>query len=250
MWYSRVFTLEHCYCFHELTTLLQPFPSNITLTDWLKPHIEDHEYTQAQRRWLLQLYPDYFKRLWERATFGQYIVGNSDSFVIENLPALWLLWPDMKFVISIRNGINCVQSHFVHRQHFGITLAQRMSEKWDTDDFFTVSCYLWKKHTTELENSRRWLVTMGAQCLLVHFEEITASLNGLRQIWDWIGIGRWDEYADRNQQLLTTPVNARTNNQRVVSADEVWFSWTHQQRDIFTEVCGDAMQQFGYMLPA
>ncbi|HVO26544.1 MAG TPA: hypothetical protein VMW56_23280 [Candidatus Margulisiibacteriota bacterium] len=30
---SRLFTMEHPFCYHELTTLLQPYPSNEALHD-------------------------------------------------------------------------------------------------------------------------------------------------------------------------------------------------------------------------
>ena len=38
---SRLFTMEHPFCYHELTTLLQPYPSNEALHEWFPAQTAD-----------------------------------------------------------------------------------------------------------------------------------------------------------------------------------------------------------------
>ena len=248
MWYSRLLTTAHSFCFHELTTLLQPYPSNLILHDWFQEQVTNREFKEVQRRRLLQCYPTYFARHWERANFGQHIVGNSDHFILEFLPALWLLWPDMRFIFSVRNGINVVQSRFVHYPHIPKSILVRQQGKWQTDDFFAQCCHAWVEEIALMEKSKRWLRGQ-APCIETTLEKMTADLEEVKKIWNWIGIGKWDEYADRNQRMLTTPVNARTNAQSIVGWEQIWAGWTRQQRDTFRAICGEVQRRLGYHLP-
>jgi hypothetical protein len=51
-------------------------------------------------------------------------------------------------------------------------------------------------------------------------ELLTTDLDELKIIWDWVGFGKWDQHLERNQQMVRTPVNARTNQQSVVSRND------------------------------
>jgi hypothetical protein len=73
-----LFTTERSYCFHELSNLLRPYPSNYALTHWIAEQAYDHDFEQLQWRMLPQGFPEYFLRHWERARGGQFVVGNSD----------------------------------------------------------------------------------------------------------------------------------------------------------------------------
>ena len=106
MWFSKVLTAGPSFCFHELTTHLLLYPSNLGMDEWFHEHVTDPTSDLSQRRWFLQCYPQYFARLWERAIYGQTLVGNSDHLFLGFLPGLWGLWPAMRFVFSARNGIN------------------------------------------------------------------------------------------------------------------------------------------------
>lgn len=248
-WFSRLFTMEHAFCYHELTTLLQPYPSNEALHQWLRAQTADHDFEQMQRRWLLQCYPTYFARFWERANFGQHIVGNSDHFILEYLPALWLLWPEMKFIFSVRNGINCVQSHYTHYRHFPDPVLTPMEAEDGTADFFVQSCHLWADEVAAQERSKQWL-TGRAQCIDTTLERVTTDLDELKTIWDWVGFGKWDQHLERNQQMVRTPVNARTNQQSVVSWQKIWNDWTPQQQQTYWSICGETHRKLGYDVPS
>jgi hypothetical protein len=247
-WFSKLFTMEHSYCFHELTTHLRPYPSNITLQEWLKNQVEDHPFEEAQRRAILQCYPEYFSRLWERAIYGQYIVGNSDSFIIQNAPGLWLLWPNMKFILSLRNGINCVESAYVHEANYPISIKLKIRKEYNTDNFFALCCHNWVKNISHWVESRKWLIER-AQCIETRLEKITRDLNELRRVWDWVGFGQWKEYEKRNRKLMVTPMNVRVNQKKVFSAEDIWHLWSNLQRDIFQKICGETMTSIGYTIP-
>ena len=247
-WFSKVFTIDYSFCYHELTTHLHPFPSNVALDDWLIEQVEDYDYESAQRRWILQCYPDYFARLWERALYGQHIVGNSDNFTLRFLPGLWLLWPDMKFVFSARNGINVVHSRFIHETKTPISYRANWKKRWGSDDFFTLCCHNWVAEIADWKKSKDWL-RARAQCLETRFEKVTKDPAELRGVWDWIGFGNWEKNEKRNRELMATPVNARVNTQQIHTPEDIWRMWTEEQREIFKKTCGDTIKTLGYSIP-
>jgi len=248
MWFSRLFTTDHSFCYHELTTLLRPFPSNVALHDWLQPWVADHDFEQSQRRWVLTCYPTYFERLWEKVNSGQFIVGNSDHFHLEFLPGLWLLWPDMKFVFAVRNGINCVQSHAIHLSSTPTEIVARQQKRYNTGLFFEQCCHLWVDEVRQLERSRSWLQAR-ANCLETRLEGVTSNIEQVKRVWDWIGIGEWAKYEQRNLDLMRTPLNARTNKGIVVGWESIWENWTREQRETFRAICGETQVRLGYELP-
>ena len=48
---------------------------------------------------------------------------------------------------------------------------------------------------------------------------------------------------------MSSPVNARLNVERVVSAEEIWEGWSPEQQRTFVDLCGPAQQDLGYELP-
>jgi len=250
MWFSRVLTTEHSFCYHELVTHLHPYPTNLVLGQWFQEQVTDSSYELAQRRAILQCYPDYFARHWERAIYGQYIVGNSDSYLVRYLPGLWLLWPDMRFIFSTRNGINCVQSHYVKQPEVPAIVRLLLQERYDTaTDPFAACCHRWVTAIRGHTKSKTWLVEHGANCIETKFEKVTSDLNELHRLWDWLGIDKWDEHAERNARFMETPINPRMNIKKIVQPEETWRAWSPEQRKTFREICGETMAQLGYPLP-
>jgi len=89
-----------------------------------------------------------------------------------------------------------------------------------------------------------------AQCIDTTLERVTTDLDELKAVWDWVGFGNWDQYLERNRQLVRTPVNARTNRQSVVSWQKIWNDWTPQQRQTYWSICGETHLRLGYDAPA
>ena len=248
-WFSDLFTTDRSFCYHELTTHLHPYPSNVALDGWLREEIGNSDSEDGQRRLVLQGYPDYFKRLWERTNYGEHIVGNSDSGTVKLVRGLSLLWPDMKFVFVIRNGINWVQSHFSNQANVPPSVMAELKARWNSEDYFEICCQRWTGGVSVLSKSKAWLAERGGEFAETGLEAVTTSLDELHRVWDWLRIGEWERYAERNAGLMHTPINARTNVQRVVPAEEIWASWTDEQRRKFESVCGSTMLEHAYGIP-
>jgi hypothetical protein len=247
MWYSRVLTTEASYCFHELSTHLNPYPSNIMAEVSLAEKMEDWDPEAKRRRILLQGYPRYFSRLFERINYRQHIVGNSDS-TFQLVIGSWSLWPSTKYIFSVRNGINTVQSAYSAERNMPKPILSRLEKRFNTPDFFTIVCNQWRNMIEKLEDSMVWL-EKKADILTVRFEEVTGSLEGLQTVWDWLGIPNWEKYESRNIKMIQTPINARTNKKGVVQPEEIWGQWTSGQKAVFRTVCGEVMNRHGYPIP-
>ncbi len=249
-WFSRLLTTDRSFCYHELTAMLQPYEAHPALNAWIKEQVADHSPELAQRRWVLQRYPEYFARHWERATFGQHIVGNSDAATIDLVPGLWSLWPDMKFIFSIRNGIRVVQSRTLDTSDFTPGVLAKNSARWGTDDIFQILCHRWVKAAEAIIAAKDWVAQRApAAVFQTRLEKITTDLEEIEKLWNWIGIGDWERYAERNASLQLTPVNARTSSERFVQPEEIWERWTPDQRQHFRAICGEMTSRAGYELP-
>lgn len=253
-WYSRLFTTAVSFCFHELTALLRPYPSNWAVNEWAERQAEEQGFIGGlsrtyfeprHRRVLLQAYPDYFARHWERAAFGQHIVGNSDAGILPYVSGIRFLWPSMKFLFSTRNGINVVQSasQLAPVGPEAETIAPDMG-------LFGASCERWVESMQLIEHHKTRLVERGfdLDMLEVRLEDVTTDASALRRVWDWL-VGDWQSYEERNLDLMVTPVNVRINVRRVWSAHEVWERWTASQRETFTAICGETQIRAGYDVP-
>lgn len=245
-WYSQVFSIEHSFCFHELTTRLRPYPSNIALSEYLAVQAVDHTYEQGQRGRILQSFPEYFSRHWEQSICGHKLVGNSDCFGVYAAPGLWLLWPDMRFVFSVRNGINVVQS--INQLAPNTPFAH-----WDKgipdQEGFAGICRYWVAQVQAYCQSLEWLTERNALIQETRLETMTSDPQEFRRIWEWLDVGPWEKHAERNLKLMQTPVNVRTNQTRVLGPTEIWQSWTLDQRATFREICSTAMRRLHYSIP-
>jgi hypothetical protein len=248
-WYSELFTTDRSFCYHQLTGLLEPWPTAVALQEWLEAQVEDHDFEQAQRRMLLQGFPHYFARLWERALFGQYVVGNSDGMADTFAPGLWLIWPDMRFLFSFRNGINTVNSSLVWQSHVPSWMRSAQERRFGTSSYFEQCCYTWRDSVERLRKHQAWLTERGAQLVETRLEAVTSDEDELHRVWDFL-IGYWDEYAERNRQLMKSIVNARVNTEGIVPPEEIWERWEPEHRSAFIQICGSAQEALGYALPS
>lgn len=244
-WYSRLFTTSRSICFHQLTAILRPYPTNVAVEEWLEVQAGAHDFEQHQRRRLLQGYPEYFNRLWEQELLGYQSAGNSDCFAVYAAPGLFLLWPDMKFLGSVRNGINVVQSLN--------TPPDAPRNDWDMSSRdlaeFANACRYWAGQIQSYYRTLDWLTSRNALVRHTRLEDMTSDGQEMRRVWEWLNLGPWQEYAERNLGMMTRPCNARTNRSRALSADEVWQGWSTQQRRTFREICGPGMTRLNYAIP-
>jgi hypothetical protein len=200
---------------------------------------------------VLEAYPGYFLRHWEQSRQGTYVVGNSDNAVLPWLPGLWLLWPDLKILLSVRNGIQTVQSIYLnHARPNPAALDERNLRPAyrDASDEFEGVCRRWVEQIDALERSRAWLCERGADVYDTSLEQVTSDPSELERIWTWL-IGDWPAYAERNLALRSERVNARTSEARIVDWDEIWANWTRDRQTTFTRICGETQMRLGYPLP-
>lgn len=249
-WYAELFTTAESFCYHELTTLIHPYPSNVALEEWFSQQVSDHSDEEAQRRWLLQCYPTYFSRLWERANFGQYVVGNSDCSLISRVPALYYLWPGMKFLLSFRNGIQSVQSDFAFSESVAGADLQRRDAIYGGSDRFVQCCRAWASYVSAALEAKDWLRAAGRGVIVeTRLEKMTTDMDEMRRVWELLTLDQWEKYAQRNRALARTIVNARPNAAGPIPWEETWQAWTDEQKRTFDEECGSWQRQLGYPLP-
>jgi hypothetical protein len=246
-WFSQVLTTENSFCFHELSTHIHPFPSNVAFENWILENTEALDFEERQRRAILQIYPRYFSLLFERLRYGQEIIGNSEGST-RMVTGLQILWPSMRFLFSVRNGINAVQSLVSVDTELPATLISYLEERYETRNIFRLMCHQWRASIEGIEESIR-VLDNKADFLMVKFENITSNLEDLQKAWQWIGIPKWADYEERNKLMMQTPINARTNRNKKVSPKEIWGVWTSEQRDMFLEICGEAMKRMDYRIP-
>jgi hypothetical protein len=244
-WYARLFTTDGSFCYHELSTILRPYPSNLAFGEWLAHRTDDHDFEQAQRRLVLEGFPDYFKRHWERFETGDAVVGNSDGFALAFLPALWLLWGEMKFVFSDRDGISVVQVQAAHPPSEP-WLESSLRIRYQTSDAFELACHLWAADVATLLDHRSWLEEHRAPCLGTKLEMMRTDEEELRRVWDWL-VGDWDVHRDRARALALTQPDEGA--ERVLSGPELWETWPKAQRKAFARICGETQLKLGYELP-
>lgn len=163
MWFSQLFTTEYSFCYHELSTHIHPYPSNVAYESWIKEQTDGWEFDETQRRAMLQVYPRYFARLWERACDGATAVGNSESSP-RMVAGLHLLWPPMKFLFSVRNGINTVESLMATENGLPASVATQLEAKHGTRDLFAICCYQWLRAVEGIQESKALLKGSADLC--------------------------------------------------------------------------------------
>jgi hypothetical protein len=226
MW-SKLFTTERSQCVDGLTSVLEPLSTHDARFEWLDDLAGDISFELAQRQAVLLGFPDYFERLWELSRTGPPHAGNADDGVDRLLPGLWLLWPDLRFVISVRDGIGAVDARTARLQ---------------SDDGFRDVCVEWVEKVTRITAGRDWLRKHDADIREVKLEEVLAGGEDLGRVWEPL-LGEWeqDEPSARARAAELAP--------QLPAAASVWERWGPERRAVFNEVCGHAQGQLGYAIP-
>jgi hypothetical protein len=235
--YSRLLTTPRSTCFHELTSRLRRYPANVVAIDRLEHEAADHHFEAAQRRLVLEAYPTYFGRMWEHIEGGCCAVGNSDHLSGSFLSGLWLVWPRMRFLLSLQNGIDDVDGSVRHGETTSSAAAMIRRLRFGTSDAFEQCCHDWAASVARLETHRDWLLAHDAPVLETRLESVLSDTDEVQRVRDWL-IGGGDEGAE-----------SQPDGDGPRSTDEIWAQWPPEQRRVFAEICGATQARLGYSLP-
>jgi hypothetical protein len=221
-WWARLLETDRSYCFVGLTALLEPEATHPARFAWLDGLAEGLELEDAQRLTLLRGFPDYFERLWERSRVdGAYHIGNADHSTHRFLPGLFLLWPDMAFLFSYRDGIGAVEAAAASGADF------------------EAACVEWAESVRRLRAAQQWLARRGARVGEARLERIVSRPAELRETWTWL-LGEWDRTAERAE------AHVRELEATLEPVESISSRWPDERRRLFHELCGDAQAELGY----
>lgn len=154
--------------------------------------------------------------------------------MLRALPLLMLAFPNAKVLYCQRRGIENVASR----------LRKFPNAK------FEVHCKQWaktlqtwkqmKKRLSQLTGKKSWYMDVEQFELAVSPKQVTQDIGAFLSV-DEQAIKRMFEYQEKNSPQVT---GGKPSD--VSSLDKV--SWTDEQKQVFTEICADAMQQQGYSL--
>jgi hypothetical protein len=248
-WYARLFNDGDVHCYHELTTLLQTWPPRAAHAAAFRKETSSHELELRERRFFLDAYPQYFRRLLEHGDRGIRAAGNSDNSLVDHGPGLWLIWPETRFLFSVRNGINQVNSAFVNEQRLPDIVHAGRPESLRRRTSFEAACARWASSIERLLERRAWLEEHGAACLSTTLERVTGDVAELERVWRWL-VGDWERHEARALSLMRRPANEWVNvNGAIHTPEDVWEHWSPDQRETFVELCAAAQANAGYALP-
>ena len=241
-WYAARFTTRRSFCFHELTSILDRYPTNLATIDAFERGLGDHDLSQLGRRLVLDAFPDYFSRLSEVAERGL-AAGNSDAGATAILTGLGLLWPEMRFLFSFGDGIRGVDA--LARERLDPVVRALDQSHSDGADAFAQCCERWTASVTTLEAHRDRLRAHGAAVLETRFERLVGDADELEEVVSWLLRDR--EAAAEASLGASAPIrDAPPGVERPRSAEEIWAGWNAEQRALFAAVCGEPQRRLGY----
>jgi hypothetical protein len=157
---------------------------------------------------------------------GSFVDKTPGAEAIAGIPLIQEAFPGARIIVTRRTGVEVVQSHV---RKFGVSVADAC-RAWSasmealrrvrlmSSDFLEIDQY-------DLANAPRAISSQIADYLLV--TEKAADLA------DFIGANIIDRYSDHNW------------SERMRLSD---VAWTDQEKQVFIEICGDQMEQFGYAM--
>ena len=166
------------------------------------------------------------KKFWCCKTFPPQIIANG----------LRQLFPAAKFVYILRNGLDVVQSMTkFHGFH---------------DREFITHCASWNGSI----DTYRYLLACDVAIVVRHEELVAQPAEVFEKIFNLLGI---ETHANSVKFVRTTLVHPLDMpNTQVSSAGKVllardppYSKWSSEQKDVFKNICGEAMHEAGYEIP-
>jgi hypothetical protein len=249
-WFANLFTAGDTFCFHELWTLTQGWPTREAHNQAFRREARGHSFEQLQRRMYLDAYPTYFARLMEHGERGRLHVGNSDNGLTRHAAGMWLVWPSTKFVFSVRNGINQVNSAVAGDAALAEVARALRPSRFAGLSAFDVACRQWALHIEGWSRQQSWLRERDAPFITTTLERVTTDEAELERVWSWVA-GDWEDYRARAISLMRRPVNERVNAAGSIRTPEsIWGTWSDADRATFVAHCGATQEALGYSIPS
>ena len=147
------------------------------------------------------------------------------------------LFPEMRLVYLVRNGIEVVSS--------------RMVFEGFKDRPFEWQCEVWAKS----EKMARWGVKRDYFYLIRHeslLDEHSIS-RVLTGVWSWLGLKNdpccAEALAANTFHPTTFAGEASSTVKNLLTRKSRWEYWSDEQRNVFVKYCSSAMNYFGYEIP-
>lgn len=155
---------------------------------------------------------------------GNFVDKTPGAEAIAGVPLIQEVFPEARIIVTKRTGIEVVQSHV---RKFGVGLVD--------------ACHAW---SASMEALRR--VRLSSKNIL----EIEQHELATTPIAISIQIAAYLQYPDKAGELaaffganLTDRFSDHDWSERLLISDT---SWTDEERQTFTEICGGQMKEFGY----
>ncbi|MCH2183055.1 MAG: sulfotransferase [Mariniblastus sp.] len=163
-------------------------------------------------------------------------VSTFSSLKQDVFPRLRDLLPRVKLLNIVRNGIEVVSSRMRHR-----AIGQLPFER---------HCRAWSRAVDVVQ----WAEGDPFFKLVRHEQLLAEQSPGLfREIQQWAGLDASDDcHQFVEQNLINTTSGPDDSIQRpaqLAGRAERWRDWTSEQQTVFQQICGPAMDYFGYPIP-
>lgn len=147
------------------------------------------------------------------------------------------LFPEMRVIYLVRNGIEVVSS--------------RMVFEGFKDRPFGWQCEVWAK----AEEMVRWGVEQDFFFLIRHeslLDRRSTSLV-LTELWSWLGLKNDQRCAEALAANIYHPTSfageTSSTAKNLLGRRSRWEFWSDEQRNVFIKYCSSAMAYFGYEIP-
>ena len=203
------------------------------------------------------LYRNYFAFI--RQELQRYFaVGDSHGWEIKCVPEVHARQPIGHLILLVRNGVQTVNS--LYHWASGVSEDDPLNTYWlrwyweimdqPGGDWRSYSswarwCLRWRAN----QATAHWLEQrlQGQTALrVVRLEDVTGDVKALVDLIQWLHPGAVPMQSDL-QRLQSVDINRKMQGDR--SPQAIWATWTAEQREVFAEICGPAMEAYGYEWP-
>ncbi len=185
-------------------------------------------------------------------------VGDSHSWEVNRIPEVNAWQPIDRLILLVRNGIQTVNSLYywtrgvspddvlyTDQLRWYWTLIGSPGGDWNQYTPWARWCWRWRAN----QATGQWLEQQlqGQTSLrVVRLEDMVADVEALADLITWLHPDATPDLAEL-RRLQVIDVNRKMRGDR--SPEAIWDTWSAEQRAVFAEICGPAMDHYGYEWP-